>query len=127
MGALRRFRYPVRQEVTLERRLALPLVLSLVLSPALALAAPCFAAAAPAAASGGSASETAPQPRPVVQRIDLSLRDADLVEVLRSFARLGGFNLVIDPGPSSTPPNRNSLIPRYFRARSSSLAPGFVC
>ena len=30
--------------------------------------------------------------------IDLSLKDADLVEVLRSFAELGGFNLVIQPG-----------------------------
>jgi type II secretory pathway component HofQ len=31
------------------------------------------------------------------ERIDLSLRDADLVEVLRSFARLGDFDLVVDP------------------------------
>ena len=32
------------------------------------------------------------------QPIDLSLRDADLVEVLRSFAEIGGFNMVIQPG-----------------------------
>jgi type II secretory pathway component GspD/PulD (secretin) len=37
-----------------------------------------------------------PPPRPP-QTINLSLRDADLVEVLRSFAVLGGFNLIIDP------------------------------
>ncbi len=30
--------------------------------------------------------------------IDLSLRDADLVETLRSFAEVGRFNLVIQPG-----------------------------
>jgi type II secretory pathway component HofQ len=30
--------------------------------------------------------------------VDLSLRDADLVETLRSFAEIGGFNLIIDPG-----------------------------
>lgn len=32
------------------------------------------------------------------ETIDLSLRDADLVEVLRSFAVLGDFNLVVQPG-----------------------------
>ena len=31
------------------------------------------------------------------ERISLSLKDADLAEVLRSFARLAGFNLVLDP------------------------------
>lgn len=31
------------------------------------------------------------------ERISLSLKDADLGEVLRSFARLAGVNLVIDP------------------------------
>lgn len=49
---------------------------------------------------------TAPRPRPAplhpVERIDLSLREADLVEVLRSFAVLGGFNLVVDPGVKGT-------------------------
>ncbi|MCP3958450.1 MAG: hypothetical protein GY719_11405 [bacterium] len=30
--------------------------------------------------------------------INLSLKDADLVEVLRSFAEIGGFNLIIQPG-----------------------------
>ncbi len=30
--------------------------------------------------------------------IDLSLKDADLVEVLRSFAEIGRFNLIIQPG-----------------------------
>ncbi len=30
--------------------------------------------------------------------IDLSLKDADLVEILRSFAEIGGFNLIIQPG-----------------------------
>jgi type IV pilus assembly protein PilQ len=37
------------------------------------------------------------KPKYVGERIDLSLRDADLVEVLRSFAKLGKFNLVVDP------------------------------
>lgn len=40
--------------------------------------------------------ERPPGERPV-ERIDLSLREADLVEVLRTFARLGGFDLVVDP------------------------------
>jgi type IV pilus assembly protein PilQ len=34
--------------------------------------------------------------------VDLSLRDADLVETLRSFAEIGGFNLIIDPGVKGT-------------------------
>ena len=33
----------------------------------------------------------------VGERISLSLKDADLVEVLRSFAQLGCLNLIIDP------------------------------
>lgn len=36
------------------------------------------------------------------QPIDLSVRDADLVEVLRSFSRIGGFDLVIDPAVTGT-------------------------
>lgn len=32
------------------------------------------------------------------ENVSLSLRDADLVEVLRSFAKLGDFNLLIQPG-----------------------------
>ena len=36
----------------------------------------------------------------VGERISLSLKDADLVEVLRSFARLGRLNLIIDPSVS---------------------------
>jgi type II secretory pathway component HofQ len=40
------------------------------------------------------------RPRPVAPTISLSLRDADLVEVLRTFARLGGFDLVVDPAVS---------------------------
>lgn len=90
----------------MERRFALSLAvaLSLVVSLALAFAAPALAPAAEsapatsAAESAETAGEIAPRPQPVTQRIDLSLRDADLVEVLRSFAKLGGFNLVIDPG-----------------------------
>ena len=34
--------------------------------------------------------------------IDLSLRDADLVETLRTFAEVGRFNLVIQPGVKGT-------------------------
>lgn len=45
--------------------------------------------------------EPPPPPRPP-QTISLSLREADLVEVLRSLARLGGFNLVIDPSVKGT-------------------------
>lgn len=36
------------------------------------------------------------QRRWVGEKIDVSLRDADLVEVLRSFAKIGRFNLVLD-------------------------------
>ena len=34
--------------------------------------------------------------------IDLSLREADLVETLRTFADIGGFNLIIDPSVKGT-------------------------
>lgn len=34
--------------------------------------------------------------------IDMSLRDADLVETLRTFAEIGGFNLIIDPAVKGT-------------------------
>ncbi len=34
--------------------------------------------------------------------IDLSLKDADLVEVLRSFAEISGLNMIIQPGISGT-------------------------
>lgn len=49
----------------------------------------------------------APEPPPPLparppETISLSLRDADLVEVLRSFARLGGFDLVVDPAVRGT-------------------------
>ena len=39
------------------------------------------------------------------EKISLSLKDADLVEVLRSFAKLTEINLVIDPqsGPARSP------------------------
>ena len=40
------------------------------------------------------------RPRWAGQKISLSLKDADLVEVLRSFAKLGKVNLVIDPAVS---------------------------
>lgn len=36
------------------------------------------------------------------EKVSLSLKDADLVEVLRSFARLGDINLVIDPSVQGT-------------------------
>lgn len=36
--------------------------------------------------------------RYVGEPIDMSLRDADLVETLRTFARIGGFNLLVQPG-----------------------------
>lgn len=39
-----------------------------------------------------------PEHRWVGEPISLSLRDADLVEVLRSFAKMVDVNLVIDPG-----------------------------
>ena len=49
------------------------------------------------------AAPAAPAARePSAETISLSLRDADLVEVLRSFARLGGFNLVVDPRVKGT-------------------------
>ncbi len=38
------------------------------------------------------------EPRFTGERISLSLADADLVEVLRAFARLSGANLVVAPG-----------------------------
>lgn len=34
--------------------------------------------------------------------IDMSLRDADLVETLRAFAEIGGLNLIIDPEVKGT-------------------------
>jgi type II secretory pathway component HofQ len=37
-------------------------------------------------------------PGRTVPIISLSVKDADLVEVVRSFARIAGVNLVIDPG-----------------------------
>ena len=42
--------------------------------------------------------------RPVARGvpISLSVRDADLVEVLRSFARIAGWNLVVDPSVRGT-------------------------
>lgn len=43
-----------------------------------------------------------PRPARPPETISLSLREADLVEVLRSFARLGGFNLVVDPAVKGT-------------------------
>lgn len=43
-----------------------------------------------------------PQPRFTGARISLSLKDADLAEVLRSFARLAHVNLVLDPGVEGT-------------------------
>ncbi|MEE8525198.1 MAG: secretin and TonB N-terminal domain-containing protein [Thermoanaerobaculia bacterium] len=36
------------------------------------------------------------------EAIDMSLRDADLVETLRTFAEIGGFNLIIDPAVKGT-------------------------
>ncbi|MCG8459722.1 MAG: hypothetical protein MI919_25860 [Holophagales bacterium] len=39
-----------------------------------------------------------PPSRWVGEPISLSLKDADLVEVLRSFAQLGEFNLIVQPG-----------------------------
>src|SRR5262245_21776752 len=41
--------------------------------------------------------EAAPRPVPV---ISLSVRDADLVEVIRTLARIAGVNLIVDPGVS---------------------------
>lgn len=43
-----------------------------------------------------------PQTTRSPETISLSLREADLVEVLRSFAVLGGFNLVVDPSVKGT-------------------------
>ncbi|MEM6792642.1 MAG: hypothetical protein AAF725_01570 [Acidobacteriota bacterium] len=36
------------------------------------------------------------------ERVSMSLKDADLAETLRSFARLGGFNLLLQPGIKGT-------------------------
>lgn len=65
----------------------------------------------PAATVSSPAVEVAPplpldtivvRPRPEAPTISLSLREADLVEVLRSFARIGGFDLVVDPAVQGT-------------------------
>ncbi len=48
----------------------------------------------PAPGAGGGPATGAWRPG---ERISLSLKDADLAEVLRSFARLAGFNLVLHP------------------------------
>jgi hypothetical protein len=55
--------------------------------------------AASAAAPGATTVAGMPAPRPV-PIISLSVRDADLVEVVRSFARIAGVNLIVDPGVS---------------------------
>ena len=39
-------------------------------------------------------------PGPSVPIISLSVKDADLVEVVRSFARIAGINVIFDPGVS---------------------------
>lgn len=84
---------------------------ALLLPLALASPAPAAQAAGPVV-EGGSAPALARQVAPgsvvVIDQgrqpawrgepISLSLKDADLVEVLRSFARLAGVNLIIDPG-----------------------------
>jgi type II secretory pathway component HofQ len=49
---------------------------------------------------------TPPSPPPAVSAtaspISLSVRDADLVEVVRSLVRIAGLNLVVDPGVRGT-------------------------
>ena len=42
----------------------------------------------------------APAARPAVPVISLSVKDADLVEVIRSLARIAGVNVIFDPGVS---------------------------
>ena len=64
-------------------------------SAALVLAAALLATAAAAQPQGE-------ERRYFGEPIDLSLKDADLVETLRSFAEIGGFNLILHPGISGT-------------------------
>ena len=85
------------------------------LSLALALLAPSAAAPPPAAphmvvvspgataarGQGPTATTTRPAARPV-PIISLSVKDADLVEVIRSFARIADINLIVDPGVHGT-------------------------
>jgi hypothetical protein len=49
--------------------------------------------------AGGAAPARSAAPHPV-PIISLSVRDADLVEVVRSLARIAGVNLIVDPGVS---------------------------
>lgn len=73
---------------------------SLILGISLAITTPCAGqdsdTPAPATSQTNESKEYFGEP------ITLSLKDADLVETLRSFAELGGFNLVIDPAVSGT-------------------------
>ncbi len=85
-----------------DRRLRLPLV-SAVLILLVAAVVPAGAQqAAPGDKTSGElwldAHRDAQEKRYVGEPIDLSLRDADLVETLRSFAELGRFNLIVQSG-----------------------------
>ncbi len=57
-----------------------------------------LASSAAAQRPGDGQLDLTPEQKYVGEPISLSLKDADLVEVLRSFADLGGFNLIIQPG-----------------------------
>lgn len=74
-------------------------VLAALLTAALALPAP-GAAPAPRRTVRRTAPRPTPPPRtaaPAGDRISLDLKDADIRDVLRTFATLQHFNLVIDP------------------------------
>ena len=75
----------------------------------LALAILALLVAWPALADGGTGSERwleahrdPDQKEYFGELIDLSFKDADLLEVLRSFAEIGRFNLILQPGVSGT-------------------------
>lgn len=68
------------------------------MKPRLAIAILALVLSLPAAAQEARQASSGDERRYVGEPIDLSLRDADLVETLRSFAEIGGFNLVLQPG-----------------------------
>jgi type II secretory pathway component HofQ len=53
-------------------------------------------------ASPLTASTGTPPTHRSIPVISLSVKDADLVEVVRSFARIAGVNLIVDPGVRGT-------------------------
>ena len=55
----------------------------------------------------------------VGEPISFSLRDADIKEVLRTFAKISGLNIVVQPGVTGRSPSSSSRSPGTRRSRRS--------